>query len=267
MRLESVAAVIQFYTNIDVLLLIFIRIMGFTIIVPLFAGTNAPSQVKIGFSIFVALLIFLNGTVTGVSYVENVFAYGMLLAQEFFTGFIIGFVVYLIFSLIYYAGQLIDYQMGFSMLTVYDPLSQIQVPIVGNLFYMAICAIMIVTGGFNGLLRAFFNSFSLIPIGTAKIFGNGNLIWNMLQLLINFFVISVKISMPVVGTILVIDVVMGLLVKSVPQMNVFVVGAPIKLFVGMFVLVTTISVMNVMYSYTFNEAYNAVIDIIRRMAQ
>lgn len=265
MDLVSGSSFIDFYNQIDILLLIMIRLLAFFIVLPIFSGVNIPNTVKVTFSFAVAIMLFLSGAVTEVHYSNSVMGYLLLMIQEFFVGFSIAFVIYIIFSLIYFSGQLIDYQLGLSMMSVYDPISQIQVPIVGNLFYFIICFLLVHTGGLNAFIGAMFHSYRILPIGSAMLLGNNRLIMYMLQLVTQFFVTGVQIAMPIMGSILIVDIVLGLLVKAVPQMNVFVVGMPLKVLVGFFLLYFTAPLILSVYDFTFRDSYRAIMNMLRGM--
>ncbi|MDR1531728.1 MAG: flagellar biosynthetic protein FliR [Clostridiales bacterium] len=257
--------IIYFYSRVDVFLLILVRIIGFVVVLPIFSSASIPTLVKVLFSVAVAYLIFVTDKIGEVYYYNSVPGYVTLIAQEFITGMIMAFVAYVVFTSLYFAGQMIDYQIGFSMVNIFDPISQIQVPIVGNLLYFVLAVIMVQSGGFNALLSAVFYSYDVLPVGAAALLGNRNIISVLLGLLGNFFNISVRFAMPVVGSILVIDAALGLMVKAVPQMNVFVVGMPIKLLIGLILLYVITPNFIIMYDVMFNEVYRAVSNIVRSL--
>ncbi len=262
----NAAALIQLFSNIDVFLVILVRFLGLVMILPIFTGSNIPMVSKVGFAVMTAYILFTSQAVTEIVYIDNVIGYTLLLIKEFTIGFIIGFVVYLFFTLIYLGGQLIDFQIGFSMVNVFDPLNQIQVPIVGNLFYLIVSLFLVQTGGLNAIIAALFYSYKALPVNTAVILGNGNLFSYILDMIIKFYDIGIKLSLPVMGAILIVDVSLGLLVKAVPQMNVFVVGMPLKLLIGLLVLFYVAPILINIYDVVFNETYNSIMNIIGGMS-
>jgi flagellar biosynthetic protein FliR len=210
--------------------------------------------------------LFLSGTVTEISYNNTVIGYVLLILQEFVTGVFMGYIAFFIFNIIYYSGQLIDYQIGLSMMSVLDPITQIQVPIVGNLYYLAISAMLVASNGLNMFFSAFFYGYRVLPIGTAHTLGNSSLAWLIVTLITEFIVIGFKISMPIVGSILVIDAALGIMVKAAPQVNIFVVGMPIKLLVGLILMMLVMGPMlGTIYEYIFDLAYEGMTDIIGLM--
>jgi len=264
--MESASALVVLYENIDLFLFIFVRMIGLFVILPVFTGQNIPMTVRISVAAGIAMLSAMNGQIPDPVYTESVLGLVILLVQEFMTGFIIGFTVYLLFAIFYFVGQMVDYQIGFSMVSVYDPVSQIQAPITGNLYYLIICAFFIITGGLHILLYEVVASFQIIPIGGAHVLTNSTLMSYLVGMMVDYLVIGVKIAMPVVGAIIVVDVALGVLVKAAPQMNVFVVGMPIKVFIGLVVLMITIAAVPDVYAYVYNVMMKYVTNIIRGLA-
>ncbi len=253
---------VEFFSKIDIFLVIFIRIIAFFIVLPVVSGRNIPTTGKIILSVSIAYLLFKSEIVTSVNYHDTVVGYFMLLIKEFFIGFTMGFVVFLIFNIMYFAGQLIDYQIGFSMVNVFDPISQIQVPIVGNMLYLIASVLFIQTGGFHTFIFAMANSFTEIPIGSAMIVENQQLLLYIVGLLVDFFVISFKLALPIVGSILIIDVALGILVKAVPQMNVFVVGMPLKVLAGFILLYFLIPSIVEFFDVIYEAASKTIVNVI-----
>jgi flagellar biosynthetic protein FliR len=127
---------------------------------------------------------------------------------------------------------------------------------------------LVATGGLNSFIGAFYHSYEVLPVGMSNIIGNAPFAMMTLTLLTEFIVIAVKIAMPIIGVIVVINVALGIMVKTVPQMNVFVVGMPIKLLVGLFLLASVMSpTLGWIYDKVFDTAYDALISTIWGMAQ
>lgn len=250
------------FEQTDLYLLIIVRLLGFFVIMPIFGGTNVPMIVRIGFSVAVAGIIISTQAVGPVEYDNNVFAYGVLITKEIVIGIILGFSVYFVLSTLYMAGQLIDFQMGFSMVSVFDPVSQLQVPITGNLYYFFVGVIMVVTNAHHTIFRALFYSYQVLPIGASDIFSN-EVMMTVIRILSSYFVISVKIALPLTGAILVLDAALGLMTKTAPQVNIFSVGIPIKLIAGILIIWSTSDMIIPVSSNLFDEIYKNLFEIIK----
>lgn len=262
---SSLAILADAYANIDIFLIIAVRVLGFIILVPTLTGSNIPSTAKIGFSVLIAFLLFTSGKISVVAYSPTVIGYMFLVLKEFIVGFMMAFSAYLIFSITYYVGQLIDMQIGFSMVSVLDPLTQIQVPIMGNLLYFIICIFFVRSGGLHSFIQAVFYSYDVLPIGKAVIVGNYAIYSQFVKLMMDYIVIGVRFSLPVVGSILVLDIALGLLVKASPQMNVFVVGIPIKLIIGLFLVYMITPVFPELYDLLYSESFDSTMTILKGM--
>lgn len=259
-------AILNFYSNIDLFIIIFVRFIGFFILLPVFSGQYIPLTSKLFVAMAVSILVATSGNVLVPAYSGNLFGFASLLIIEFLTGFIVGFTIYLFMSTFLFAGQLIDYQIGFSMVSVYDPVSQIQVPITGNLYYLVMTAFFIQSGSLNYFIYQMFESYKTLPVGGAFIIGNGNLMFYIIGAIIDFFEIGVKIALPIVGTILIVDVVLGILVKAVPQMNIFVVGMPLKVFIGLIIFYLTVPMFGEVYRYVIEYIMKYAMNIIKGMS-
>jgi len=247
----------EVYNSVDILLIVLVRLIGFFIMLPLFSGTTIPMYIRILFIVPLAYVIFTSGVVSSIYYHDSLVGLTVLLIGEFFVGFSLSFVVYIIFTLMYLAGQLIDHQMGFAMVSVLDPVAQIQVPITGNLLNIMTILLLIRSGGFNYFVAAIYRSFEFLPVGEAQILNNEFLSYYIIGLFVRYFILGVQLAMPIVGTVLLVDVSMGFLVKAAPQMNVFVVGIPIKMAVGMLILHTVIPSFEFIYHYIHEWSLDA----------
>lgn len=250
------------FLKIDILLLVFVRFLGFFATTPIFGGRNTPVYSKIGFSLIISTLLLSNMPTMTVNYDNHIIGYGVLIIKELVVGMLFGFIVYLIFSVFYLAGQLIDYHVGFTMVSVMDPLSQIQVPVTGNLYYFIVLAVLLATNGHHSLIQALFYSYEVLPIGKA-IFSNNAIIGNYINIITNMFIIAVKISSPIIGTILILDVALGILARTVPQMNMFVIGLPLKIIMGLGCLIVVMPLFSLIYNYVSQELMNELFKVIK----
>ncbi len=250
---NSASFLIILYNNIDSLLLIAGRLVGLFMMMPILRTRGLPRLGKMGFVFFIAMLLFTSkfDENLNVQYANSFIGFTMVWLKEFMIGYLLGFSVYTVTSIVYFSGQLLDYQLGFSMVNVFDPMAQMQIPVTGNILSLVINALLVLSGGLHVLLDAVFYSYDRIPIGTAEIVVSDTLIQILLNAMAYFFLFGVKVAMPIVGTILTVDISLGLLVKASPQMNVFVVGMPIKVLVGCTIFMLVIPMMAGIYSELF----------------
>ncbi|MCL2572980.1 MAG: flagellar biosynthetic protein FliR [Defluviitaleaceae bacterium] len=258
-------AIIDLYANVDVFLVVFVRVMGFFIILPVMVGQNMPVYARIGVSLGLALMAFTSGVIEVPPYELTIIGFGFLILQEFLIGLVIGFAVMMYFSIFHFVGQLVDFQIGFSMVSVADPFSQQQTPITGSFYYLIVSVFFVWSGALHAVIEAFFGSFGMLPIGEAHILGNAVLTFFLFEVIIEYFVFGLRIAMPVIGTVIIVDIILGILVKAVPQMNVFVVGLPIKVFLGMIVIYLTLPLLQAAFGFVMYDVIGTIWNLIGGM--
>lgn len=225
-------------TKIEIFILILIRISSLFVVSPLFGRRNLPAVFKIGFSAMVAILLVNVVKLPEAANLNSMYEFSIAAMKEFSIGIILGFVSFLIFSAIYLAGQLIDTQIGFGIVNVIDPVSNIQVPITANFYYTLAMVIFLSINGHHMLIEALVKSYTILPIGAMTV--TDALAAQMTTLMGYLFIIGFKISAPVIAAILICDVALGIMARTMPQMNIFVVGMPLKIMLGLVVLLITI---------------------------
>lgn len=211
---------------------------GLFIAAPIFGRRNIPAYLKIGFSFFSALILVNTIKIPSPDFYNSLPQVALAIAKEFIVGLTIGFVAYLAFTAIYVAGEIIDMQIGFGVVNVLDPISNIQVPITSNVYFMLAMLIYLAVNGHYALIRALFDSYNIVPLGSAVF--NSAMVDNVMALFASIFSIGFKIAAPVIAAILVTDIALGTISRMVPQLNVFVIGLPLKIFIGLIILVITI---------------------------
>ena len=227
---------LDFYEYAPIMMMIYVRVLGFFMLVPVISSQNIFAQGRLFMAFVMAIAIFVSGSVTTIDLTDNVPGYVFLILQEFMVGMIMGYVATAVFNLMLFAGQMMDHQIGFMMVNVIDPMTQIQVPIVGNLYHFMLLAVVVVTGGLHHFFEAFFYSYQMLPIGTGVVIGNERLAWYISHLLVESMLLATRIAMPIVGTMMIINVTLGIMVKTVQQLNVFSIGLPLKIFLGTILL-------------------------------
>ena len=231
---------------------------------PLISGQGIFMQGRIFFALCIAVALFMSGMVTTV-YIANdtTLGYIAMMLSEFLVGMAMGYVVLLVFNLIFFSGQLMDFSIGLMMVNAIDPMTQVQVPLTGNIFFMALMALLVVTGGFHALFLTFFESYYILPIGTANIIGNASLAWYIVHLLVESTILAVRIALPIVGAMTLVTIALGITVKTIPQLNIFVVGLPLRLIIGMFMLMIIMTAnLTPIFTSIFNMAHLAMREVI-----
>lgn len=214
-----------------VFLLVFVRMTGLFLMSPVFGRQSVPNYLKWGLSLLLTYIVFSNRFLESQLEFETFLEFGVLVLREIFIGFTIGFISTIFFSAIWIAGQLIDTQIGFGMVNVIDPQNSIQIPLMGNFKNILALLVFFVLDGHHTLIKIIALSYDIVPLGEAKV--TQELTNLIVKFFANSFVLAVKIALPIIAITFLAEVAFGILVKTVPQMNVFIVGIPIKIFIGL----------------------------------
>ena len=250
-------------STFEYFLLILVRISCFVFVAPFFGANDVPGRVKVGLSVFVAILVFYAVPVEHTPY-ESEIGYAVLVLKEGITGLLIGYAAYICNSIILYAGTIIDMDIGLSMAMVFDPSTGSQVSITGNLYNYFVLLLLVVSNMHQFILRALIDSFSLIPLGGAQ-FEMDSLLSTMVQYCTDLFIIAFRIVLPVFACIMILNAILGIMAKVAPQMNMFAVGIQLKLLVGLAVLFITTFLLPDIANFIFNEMKTMIVMFIEGM--
>lgn len=225
--------------------LILIRISTLFLVAPVLANARIPGPVKLGLSLLVSLLLLmtLQARVPERA-VGNIFALSSAAGGEIFVGLAIGYSAFLFFSAIQMAGQIIDIQVGFGLVNVVDPGGSEQVSVVGQFYYIVALLYFLALDGHHYLLKAAGDSFLLIPPGGLSWVNHAGAAGPKIsEFFTRLFVIALQVAGPSVATLFLTNITMGLLSRTIPQMNVFIVGMPLNILVGIGITVLSLKMM------------------------
>lgn len=222
-----------------------IRFSAFIFLFPLFTQRGVPIHIKIGLSALIAFIVMPESPVS----ISQPDLWVLYIFQEIAVGLLLSFIVTLVFAAIYFAGQITDVPLGFGLATIYDQQTGIQLPVFSQFYYRLSILIFLAVDGHLYLFRALAESYRYIPIGG---FFSMNLSLEIILFLSQqIFLIGLKIAAPIIGTIFLTDIGLGMITRSVPQINVFVLGFPIKILVGMLVVFIAIPAFVALISSLF----------------
>lgn len=225
-------------TSINVFLLILSRVIGFISVAPVYGRNGIPSYVKIGLSIIVSYIVlpFLVFEVSApIGSSELIF----MSFKEVITGLGLGLIAQLFFSIFASAGAIIDMELGLSMSQVYDPQIGGQVTVTSKFIDIFAYLIFLYIDGHHYLMKAIINSFYILPLGSAQI-SNDNFINFASKLISYIFVSAITIAIPIIISIFLGNLLLAFMAKIMPQMNVFIVGMPFKIFLGLIIFIISL---------------------------
>ena len=210
-------------------ILVLVRVSGIIATAPVFGSSNIPPQIKVVLSLMLALILYPFIPLITV-YPDRPDHYIMLIASEMLIGLVLGIIARFLFGAVEFAGTVIGFQMGLGMAMVFDPQSQEQISIVGKFENITATLIFLAMDGHLIVLQALVRSYSVLPPGGASI--SRPLVENLTELSASVFVIGLQIGAPLIVALFLANAVVGLLARSVPQIQVFVVGFPLTLMLG-----------------------------------
>jgi len=220
--------------NLEFFLAIAMRIAGFVFIAPFFSHSSMPQRAKLLLSFSVALVAFFVVPQEEPLQYNGVIGYAGVIISEAIAGMLLGLFANLAMFILSFAGQIADMEIGLSMVTQFDTTNNMQVTITSNILTYAVMLIMVATNLHLYILRAILDSFVLIPVGEAVF--SPQFYQGYLGFLADYMVLAFRIILPVFAALLVVNAILAVLAKAAPQMNMFVVGFQLKIFVGLAVL-------------------------------
>lgn len=241
-------SIIQF----EAFLLILVRISGFMFTAPFFSLGNVPGRVKAGLALFMTAILFYTRSYTVPEY-YGVIGFSLIVVKEALAGVIMGFFANIAYQILVFAGQLIDMDIGFSMVNQFDPVSNVQTTITANLYGYLVLLIMMISGLHRYFIKAIIDSFSVIELGKVNI--SSDLYLLMGEFITDYFIIAFRIIIPVFASILVVNTILAILSKVAPQMNMFVIGIQLKVVVGLLVLALIIDMIPSVSDFIYTEMF------------
>lgn len=242
------------FSDWDFFLLLFLRVSGLIFSSPIFGRKNIPNVVKIGYCACMAYVFYTAvPQMQELNYNDDILIYVLLCIKELLFGLILGYVLNLFFTLTFTAGQLIDMQMGFGMVNVFDVQSNLSIPMVGNFLNIVMLVTFFAVNGHHRLIQILYVSVVKMPVA-ATVF-DPNIGWVAAQLFVEAFLLAVIVAIPIIASGLLGEACLGILMKVVPQMNAFSIGLPMKVILGFMVLGAVIPIYVHFTSYIFDQMY------------
>ncbi|MDU1601488.1 MAG: fused FliR family export protein/FlhB family type III secretion system protein [Clostridium sp.] len=210
--------------------LIFLRISSYFVATKIFFPSGTPIMFKTGFS-----MILSYGIISGVYHntvlaIDSNYMIAFYIISEVLTGLILGYITNLVFQAAKLAGSWIDIHAGFSMVTVLDPATQTSTTLMGNLFYFVSLVFFFMINGQELIVKSIYESISIVPLGHTIVYQET--VMGAAETIVDFFVLGVKIALPIVLIIVMTDICLGLITRTVPTIPIMIFGMPIKNILG-----------------------------------
>jgi flagellar biosynthetic protein FliR len=211
-------------------LLILIRVSAILFLAPIFGGDLVPSQVKAALALVLTFVLVGVVPVPANALPEDVFGVVQLLVSELFLALTLGLILRLLLEAVQLAGQYIGYDMGFAIVNVVNPQTGTQASVMSQFVYILALVVFLSVNGHYLVIQALVQSFELVPPG--RPIHSALAFHEMNQAVTRMFVIAVQLGAPVMVVMFAVKAAMGILAKTVPQLNVLFVGMPLYIIVG-----------------------------------
>ena len=236
--------------NLEYFLFIVTRVSAFVFTAPFFSFGSIPRQFKIAFTLIFSTLLYLTLPSVPVTY-PGVIGFSLMVMSEALAGALLGYFTNIVMTILNFTGRLIDMEIGFAMVTMYDPVFKVDTSVTGKLYNYLVIILLLVNDFHHYFLRAFVDAFKVVPIGRAVI--SANTVNVITYFLGNYFMIAMRLMLPIYATMLLVNVVLGVMAKVAPQMNMFVVGIQLKLLGGLVVMILMMSMLPGVANYITKE--------------
>jgi len=243
--------------NADYLILLLCRVGGLVFASPIFGRVNIPALAKIGFIAAISYLFFTIFPQTTEIQYSTLMGFALIIAGELLLGVALAFVTNVFFSLTAFtAGQLIDMQIGFGIVNVFDIQNNTQIPMMGNVLNLMLLIMFFAVGGHLRLIEMIYLTIDRLPIG-ALVF-NANIGLTAIEIFMRAFILGVMMALPILASGLTLEICFGMMMRAVPQIHMFVVGIPMKMLIGIMIFSVTLPVFVGFSHRIFDELFLAV---------
>lgn len=254
--------------NIDQLerwFLMLFRIASMLMVFPLFGYSSFPVMARLVLAFFITVLLLpVYGPAAAIATGPGVLYFFGIILREVLIGLAIGFSAQFLFIGVQFAGHVIGHTMGFAMMNVVDPQSETHVPLIGQLLQLLALIIFLTMNGHHFLLMALDESFLQIPVGTGIISSSG--IDGIARLSADLFIIGIKVGAPVLVAVLVTEAGLGVVARTVSQINVWLIGFPLKIGIGLLTMAFSLPMIVFVFGKLYANWQGSLIDFIRAMA-
>lgn len=243
-------------------LLVLMRMMGCILFNPILGRKNFPPLFRIGMALVLALTIYAYSGVQGIV-ITSAVEYIVLLLKEFIIGYVVGFVVNMVTYMIIFGGEIIDMQMGIAMSKIYDPNSNVSMSLSATYYNILFIFLFFLGNGHLTLIELFLYMERVIPYGQVVI--NPAVSEDVIEIFCQFTVLAMKFAFPILAIEFLLEMAVGILMKAIPQINVFVVNIQAKLLIGLVLIVVLFSPMVSFFEQVIETLFDAVNTVVITM--
>jgi len=233
-------------------ILLFFRFGALFMATPIFSHRSIPITMKFSMAFFFSIVFY--SSMPPLNIPINTPSIVMAILSELLFGLVIGVILQVAFNVITFAGGMISFMMGFSMASAIDPQSGVSMPIISQFLSLMALMVLFVIDMHHWILLYIDKSLSAIPLGGFIM--SEDLFHYIIEAMSNMFMVGFMIAFPIIALSWLADVIFGMLMKTMPQFNLLVIGFPIKIMVAFVVLIATLSATMLILKSQMQDAFN-----------
>ena len=245
-------------------MLVFARITAMLLTMPIFSYPMISQRIRTLLSFALALVVATGMDKDSFPQMQNFWEIAEMLSVEIFVGLLIGFGARMIFEGFAIAGGLVGLQMGVAMANVMDPTSRQQVPIVSQFWMLVMILFLLSMDGHLFLVETIFRNFQMIPLGIHDI--SSEVGDTLLRGGSKIFSMGIQFAAPTMAFLLLLDTGIGFMARVMPQMNIFFISMPIKIGVGMVMLIVSLDIFQLLFNLVYTEMIEITSEIIMKIS-
>jgi len=237
------------------------RVAGFIGAIPVYFGSQTPARIKVGLVFAISLVLFpvLSPALPEISF--NPISFLLFTINETLLGLMLGLVSRLIFTTVEFGGTIIGYQMGFAAANVFDPQNENQVPLISQFQNVFAILIFLALDGHHIFIKTAAKSYQLLPPGNLNL--SGEAIPYLMELTSRMFSLGVQFSAPVLAVLLLSGLILGVLARVFPQLNVFLLSFPLNIGISFVVIALTLDMVTSLLRREFDALGERIITILQ----
>jgi flagellar biosynthesis protein FliR len=254
-------SLLQFQT----LVLILMRVSPILFMMPILSSNSLPGLLKAGLALTCGLILLPLVKIDPQVLPREPLQFGALMIAELMIGFILSLSIKIIFAAIQMGGELVAFQMGFSMASVVDPQSEVSTPVISQFIYFLGILIFLSLDAHHWFFRAVYQSFLVLAPGEIHL--KAGLYSHLLNLMGNLFVIAVKLAAPVLAVLMFTQIALGILAKAVPQVNILMTSFCLTIGIGLLFLAFSVELLLPYFGSLFQAAGKGLVSTLLPLMQ
>ena len=237
--------------DFQVFLICLSRVAGFISAIPILIGAQTPTQVKAGLVFMIALVLFpvMEPSMPTLIFKPQTFL--LLMISEVLLGSMIALIARLIFTAVEYGGTVIGYQMGFAAANVFDPQNERQISLISQFQNIFAILIFLTIDGHHIFLQVAVESYKVLPPGVFNI--SGEAIPYLMKLSSRVFFLGIQFSAPILAVLLLSGLILGIMARVFPQLNVFLLSFPLNIAISFTVIALTLPLVSILIRREFDD--------------